>query len=72
MAGGSCMAGRGVCMVGGMRDMHATSPPPPGRYYGLRSMSGRYASYWNAFLFIFYLISKLLDIQLHFTYFISI
>ena len=51
MAGGACMAGgvcgrggmcsRGVCMVGGMR----------GRYYEIRSMSGRYASYWNAFLF---------------------
>ena len=27
---------------------------PPGRYYGygIRSMSGRYASYWNAFLFV--------------------
>ena len=22
-----------------------------GRYYEIRSMSGRYASYWNAFLF---------------------
>ena len=27
----------------------------PGRYYQIRSMSRRYASYWNAFLFIFYL-----------------
>ena len=39
------MRGRGVhgggCMVGGMH----------GRYYEIRSMSGRYASYWNAFLF---------------------
>ena len=25
--------------------------PPPSRYYEIRSMSGRYASYWNAFLF---------------------
>ena len=51
MAGGACMAGgvcgrggmcsRGVCMAGGVR----------GRYYEIRSMSGRYASYWNAFLF---------------------
>ena len=33
----------GVCVVGG----HACH----GRYHGIRSMSGRYASYWNAFLF---------------------
>ena len=26
---------------------------PPLRYYGIRSTSGRYASYWNAFLLIF-------------------
>ena len=30
-------------------------PPPPAKrytgYYGIRSTSGRYASYWNAFLF---------------------
>ena len=25
--------------------------PPPIAYYGIRSTSGRYASYWNAFLF---------------------
>ena len=25
-------------------------PPPPQRHYDMRSMSGRYASYWNAFL----------------------
>ena len=43
---------------GGMRGkggVHGGGPcmPPPGRYYGygIRSMSGRYASYWNAFLF---------------------
>ena len=34
--------GRGACMVGG-GDVH-------GRVYEIRSMSGRYASYWNAFL----------------------
>ena len=39
MAGGVC--GRGVCVAGG----------DPGRYYEIRSMSGRYASYWNVFLF---------------------
>ena len=36
-----------ACMMGGMRgrgDMHD-------RYYEIRSMSGRCASYWNAFLF---------------------
>ena len=58
--GGGCMD-RGVCgwggmhgcggmrgREGGMLDMHA----PKDRYYGygIRSMSGRYASYWNAFL----------------------
>ena len=61
---GACMAGGhawwGVCMVGacvagGVHVMHA----PPGRYYGygIRSMSGRYASYWNAFLSILLLFS---------------
>ena len=45
---GACMAGgpawqRGACMGG-----HACH----GRYYGIRSMSRRYASYWNAFLLI--------------------
>ena len=61
---GVCMAGgmrgrghawwgvhdRGACVAGG-RACHAR-PPPPARYYGygIRSMSGRYASYWNAFL----------------------
>ena len=40
---------------------HGTDTPwvePPPRadnliYYGIWSMSGRYASYWNAFLFVF-------------------
>ena len=43
------MCGRGVCVAGGVCDTHV---PLPGRYYGygIRSMSGRYASYWNAFL----------------------
>ena len=45
---GACVAGdvhgTGACMAGGM---HGT---PPDRYYEIRSMSGRYASYWNAFL----------------------
>ena len=29
------------------------SQAPPTRYYGIRSTSGRYASYWNAFFFTF-------------------
>ena len=45
MAGGG-VHGRGACVVGVcmMGGMHA-------RYYEIRSMSGRYASYWNAYLF---------------------
>ena len=42
---GACVArgmrGGGACMAVGVR----------GRYHEIRSMSGRYASYWNAFLF---------------------
>ena len=57
------MRGSGVCMArgytwqGGMCDAHL-----PGRYYGygLRSMSGRYASYWNAFLLLFIFIANFL------------
>ena len=51
--GGTCVAGvggicgQGACMAGGMHDGgHACHS----RYYGIRSMSGQYASYWNAFL----------------------
>ena len=44
-----CMHGRGVCIAGG----HAGHACPPSRYYEIRSMSGRYASYWNAFFFLF-------------------
>ena len=65
MAGGHAwqggMRGRGVCMVGGMHGRghalwgHAWQGAcmvggMRGRYYEIRSMSGRYASYWNAFL----------------------
>ena len=43
---GACV-GR-ACMAGGM---HGNAQmPPPSRYYKIWSMSGRYASYWNAFL----------------------
>ena len=62
MAGGVCMAGGGMrggghawqggvhvwwgaCMAGGIHGGGGV------RYYEIRSMSGRYASYWNAFLF---------------------
>ena len=57
--GGPCMAGvcvaggLGACMAGGMCGWGACMTcTPPGRYYGygIRSMSGRHASYWNAFL----------------------
>ena len=40
---GSRSASRGVCIRGLGR--------PPTGYYWIRSTSGRYASYWNAFLF---------------------
>ena len=59
--GGACVAGGylwqgdvhggGMCMAGG-HVWHTC--PPPGRYYEIRSMSGRYASYWNAFLFNYF------------------
>ena len=41
---GECVVG--ACMAGGM---HGTHMPPNG-YYEIQSMSGRYASYRNAFL----------------------
>ena len=53
--GGGGMHGRGVCLVGGhgggacvVGGVHGGGMC--GRYYEIRSMSGRYASYWNAFL----------------------
>ena len=59
MQGGGAMHSRGMCVVGGMQGrggMHGggggcachTCPPDTTRYG--RSMRGRYASYWNAFL----------------------
>ena len=64
MAGGVCggggMHGRGACVVGGVCGRgHAwqrgacmpRTPPPDTTRYG-RSMRRRYASYWNAFLFM--------------------
>ena len=61
MARGVCMAGgcawlggvhgRGVCMArGACAACTSPTPRPDTTRYG-RSMSGRYASYWNAFLF---------------------
>ena len=47
MARGICGDGRGACMAG---QVCATQLPPPSRHYGIQSMSGQYASYWNAFL----------------------
>ena len=52
MAGGICVAGG--CMTGGVHGRgHAchTHHPPDTMRYG-RSMRGRYASYWNAFLLV--------------------
>ena len=43
------MRDRGVCVVGGLY-MAGGERACHRRYYGIRSMSGRYASYWNAFL----------------------
>ena len=56
VVGGMC--GRGACMAGGMHGDGgvcvaggcACHAHPPGRYYRIGSMSGWYASYWNAFL----------------------
>ena len=50
---GGCMCGRG-CVHDGGTCMPHTPLPPPDRYYGygIRLISGRYASYRNAFLFL--------------------
>ena len=42
------MHGRGACMAEGCVACMA----PPGGYYEIWSMSGRYTSYWNASLFV--------------------
>ena len=63
----ACMPPRHTCPQActplplGMHDPPGYAPPgmhtpracmfTPGRYYEMRSMSSRYASYWNAFLF---------------------
>ena len=54
---GGMHGGGGECMVGGhawLGGACVTSTSPPASRqngYSIRSMSGRYASYWNAFLF---------------------
>ena len=62
LTGGACMAG--VAWQGGMVDggmlgrgsawqgVCVACMPPSGRYYEIRSMSGRYASCWNEFLLL--------------------
>ena len=55
----ACVAGGGACIEGGCVwwgcscQVGGTPLPPPHRYYGygILSMSGRYASYWNAFFY---------------------
>ena len=54
--GGACVVG--ACMAGGM---YATHAPPNTTRYG-RSMHGRYASYWNAFLFLLILLLYVSDV----------
>ena len=44
------MHGRGVCVAGGL--CMAGGHVCRGVMRGIRSMSGRYASYWNAFLLV--------------------
>ena len=58
MAGGVCMAGglvwQGACMVMVGVCVHGGGCMAC-TYYGIQSMSGRYASYWNAFLFLYFI-----------------
>ena len=54
MEGGVC--GKGACMVWGHAwhwGMCGGGGDLPGRYHEIRSMNGRYASYWIAFLFFY-------------------
>ena len=60
--GEACMAGGCACQGGHnwqgghvwQGSMHAMHPPHTHTMRYVRSMRGRYASYWNAFLFILY------------------
>ena len=47
--GGVCIQ-EGVCLQGGSAGGWADPLPRYMGYYGIRSTSGQYASYWNAFL----------------------
>ena len=58
--GTGVMHGRGACVVGGhvwQGGMHGGGHACHGRYYRIWSMSRRYTSYWNAFLFTSNIIS---------------
>ena len=48
--------GSGACMAGGVHGTHAPQQ--------IQSMSGRYASYWNAFLFIVNFGSHVIDVDI--------
>ena len=54
-AWGGASGERGCLPPGGSASRGVGQTPPPIRYYGIRSTSGRYASYWNAFLCLFIL-----------------
>ena len=49
---GASASSRGVCIRRGLHPGRGLDRPPSRYmgYYGIRSTSGRYASYWNAFL----------------------
>ena len=51
--GGLHAGGEGGLHPGGGLHRGGQTPFPPMGFYGIRSTSGRYASYWNAFLFSF-------------------
>ena len=46
-----CVRG-GACIQGVLHPAGIRQTSPPLRYWGIRSTSGRYASYWNAFLLL--------------------
>ena len=51
--GGVCIWGGGGLLPGGVLHPGGDwADPPQSEYYGIWSMSGQYAFYWNAFLFI--------------------
>ena len=55
--GGFCIQGGSASKGGGLHPegLHrwGRMADPPNGYYGIRSTNGRYASYWNAFLFLY-------------------